>query len=250
MALCKTLAITLKRSDYSDTSQIVSFYTLDFGRIHVLAKGSKRYKKKFTSVLDLLTYNEIVFIKRDSAKLCTLTEWELIDNFPGLRENLDKFYTASYVAELVGEFTEENDSNDELFELLLNTLRGISHSTSVSEMSVYLLAFEMQMLKLAGYLPEMARCVNCEAEIQFKKYVSFSAREGGVLCEKCHGLNHSRITILPGAITTVRYLSNCDFQGLARFRIQPSLYADIRRMLKYYISYILNKELRMWKYIS
>lgn len=249
MALCKTLAITLKRSDYSDTSQIVSFYTLDYGRIHVLAKGSKRYKKKFTSVLDLLTYNEIVFIKRDSAKLWTLTEWELIDNFPGLRENLDKFYSASYVAELVGELMEENDSNDALFELLLDTLRGISRSASVSEMSVYLLTFEMRVLKLAGYLPEMSRCINCETDIRFKKYVSFSAREGGVLCEICQNTSQDRITILPGAIAAASYLVNCDFQRVARFRIQPSLYGDIRRMLKYYISFILNKELRMWRYI-
>ncbi|HHT9126193.1 MAG TPA: DNA repair protein RecO [Candidatus Brocadiia bacterium] len=250
MALCKTLAITLKRSDYSDTSQIVSFYTLDYGRIHVLAKGSKRYKKKFTSVLDLLTYNEIVFIKRDITRLYTLTEWELIDNFPGLRENLDKFYLASYVAELVGEFTEENDRNEKLFELLLNALRGISLSAGIPAMSVYLLTFEMQMLKLAGYLPEMIRCVNCENELQLKRYVSFSASKGGVLCEKCQNQSQERIAVLPGAITAASYLANCDFQRVARLRIQPSLYADIRRMLKYYISFILNKELRMWKYIS
>ncbi|MGR3309720.1 MAG: DNA repair protein RecO [Candidatus Brocadiales bacterium] len=249
MALCKTLAITLKRNDYSDTSQIVSFYTLDYGRIQTFAKGSKRYKKKFTGVLDLLTYNEIVFIKKESAKLYTLTEWELIDNFAGLRENLDKFYSASYVVELVGEFTEENDINDELFKLLLNTLREISRSASVSEIFVYLLAFEMRLLKLAGYMPEMSHCVNCEAEIQFKNYVSFSAREGGVLCERCQNQNQGRIRVLPGTVTTASYLANCDFQRVERFRIQPSLYADIRRMLKYYISFILNKELRMWRYI-
>lgn len=248
MSLCKTLAITLKRSDYSNTSQIVSFYTRDCGRIQTLAKGSKRYKKKTTGMLDLLTYNEIIFIKKDGVKLYTLTEWELIDNFPGLRENLDKFYAASYLAELVVEFTEENDSNVELFELLLNTLLEISRSASASEITVYLLTFEMRLLKLAGYMPEMTRCVYCEAEIQFKNHVSFSAREGGVLCEKCK--NQDRITLLPGTITTARYLANCDFQSVARFRIQSSLYTDIRRMLKYYISFILNKELRMWRYIS
>jgi DNA repair protein RecO (recombination protein O) len=249
MALCKTLAITLKRTDYSDTSQIVSFYTLDYGRIHAIAKGSKRYKKKFTAALDLLTYNEIVFIEKESAKLCTLTEWELIDNFSGLRESLDKFYTASYVAELVREFTEENDRNDELFKLLINTLRGISLSDGVPEISVYLLTFELRILGLAGYMPEMTCCINCHAEIQFKNYVSFNAREGGVLCEECQNNNQDRITILPGAVTAAKYLANCDFHMVSRFRIQPSIYADIRRMLNHYISFTLNKELRMWKYI-
>ena len=42
MDFCKTPAITLRRTDYKDSSQIITFYTRDFGKIQALAKGLKR----------------------------------------------------------------------------------------------------------------------------------------------------------------------------------------------------------------
>ena len=40
-------AISLSVSDYSETSQIVSLFTLHSGRVRLLAKGSKRPKNAF-----------------------------------------------------------------------------------------------------------------------------------------------------------------------------------------------------------
>jgi len=39
MSVFKTEAIALRRTDYSDSSQIITFYTRDFGKIHTIAKG-------------------------------------------------------------------------------------------------------------------------------------------------------------------------------------------------------------------
>ena len=126
MDFCKTLAITLRRTDYKDSSQIITFYTRDFGKIQVLAKGLKRSVKGISGGIDLLTYNHIVFIQRASSTLNILTEWVLRDNFNLLRNNSKKYYSALYILELVREFTEENDKNAPLFDLLKNTLCEIA----------------------------------------------------------------------------------------------------------------------------
>ena len=81
MGFCKTPAVTLKRSDYRDSSQIITFYTRDYGKIQALAKGLKRSVKGVSGGIDLLTYNNIVFIHREHSSLNILTEWVLQDNF-------------------------------------------------------------------------------------------------------------------------------------------------------------------------
>ncbi|MBT3880291.1 MAG: hypothetical protein HON76_17225 [Candidatus Scalindua sp.] len=85
MDFSKTDAITLRRIDYKDSSQIVTLYTRDYGKIQTLAKGVKRSVKGISGGIDLLTYNQIVFIRRSRSSLNILTEWALRDNFHLLR---------------------------------------------------------------------------------------------------------------------------------------------------------------------
>lgn len=116
MPVVRTEAIALGRTDYSDSSQIITFFTHDYGKIRALAKGFKRSSGKHSSkAIDLLSYYQIFFIKKEHTSLHTLTEAILQNNYPTLRNDLDKYYRASYMAELINEFTMENDSSEQLF---------------------------------------------------------------------------------------------------------------------------------------
>ena len=93
-----------------------------------------------------------MFIRKNSSALNILTEWALRDNFHLLRKNSNKYYSAFYVCELVREFTEENDKNEHLFDLFINTLHEIANK---GYPAVNIIALEIQMLDLPGYLPEL-----------------------------------------------------------------------------------------------
>ncbi len=174
MDFSKTHAITLRRTDYKDSSQIITFYTRDYGKIQALAKGVKRSVKGISGGIDLLTYNHIVFIRRGSSALNILTEWALRDNFHLLREHSKKYYSAFYILELVREFTEENDKNEQLFDLFINTLHEIANK---GYPAVNIIALEIQMLALLGCLPEL-NFVSTAKKGEFKKYFFFCVLEG------------------------------------------------------------------------
>ena len=246
MDCCKTPAITLRRTDYKDSSQIITFYTRDYGKIQALAKGLKRSVKGISGGIDLLTYNHIVFIQRGSSTLNILTEWALRDNFHLLRNNSRKYYSALYILELVKEFTEENDKNEPLFDLFINTLYEM---TNKGDPTVNTIAFEVQMLALLGYLPEMSHCVNCKAKVDAKRFSSFSASEGGVLCADCSRRIREKVKISGGTIATINFLAGKKVQDTGRLSIQSLLQVEIRKLLIYYVSFILNKELKMWRYL-
>ena len=248
MPVFRTEAIALGRTDYSNSSQIITFYTRNHGKIHTLAKGFKRSSGRHSSkAVDLLTYYQILFIKKEHTSLHTLTEAILQDNYPTLRNNLDKYFKASYMAELVNEFTEENDSSEQLFDVFLNTLAGISKNTDAT---LWSLAFEIKMLKLLGFLPEWGHCVNCKNSIQQLSGVRFNAKEGGVLCRRCQIKFKDGIIVPTGAILIAGRLAEMNLQRLERVKIQLPICVEIEKMLRYYITFILNKGLNSWKYIK
>lgn len=248
MSVFKTEAIALRRTDYSDSSQIITFYTHDFGKIHTIAKGFKRSSGRHSSkAVDLLTYYQILFIKKEHTQLHTLTEAILQENYPLLRSDLDRYYKASYTAELVNEFTEENDPCEQLFDIFLNTLTGISTDTDAT---IRLLVFEIKMLHILGYLPEWRHCVNCKKSIQHISKVLFHAKEGGVLCKTCQVKYRNGIIVPVGVALIAGRLADLNLQKLERVKIQLPICIEIEKMLRYYISSILNKELNSWKYIK
>ncbi len=236
------------RSDYSNSSQIITFYTRDYGKIRTLAKGFKRTSGRYSSkAIDLLTYYQILFIKKEQTSLHTLTEAILQNNYPTLRNNLDKYYKASYAAELINEFTEENDPSEALFDIFLNTLTGISTDTDAM---IRLLAFEIKMLKILGYSPECGCCVNCKNSIQRLSKIHFNAKEGGVLCEGCQVKFRNSIIVPAGAILITGRLAEINSQRLERIKIQKPICVEIEKMLRYYIAFILSKGLHSWKYVK
>ncbi|MEB2309773.1 MAG: DNA repair protein RecO [Candidatus Brocadiaceae bacterium] len=248
MPVFKTAAIALGRTDYSDSSQIITFYTRDYGKVRVLAKGFKRSSGRHSSkAIDFLSHYQIFFIKKEHTSLHTLTEAVLQNHYPPIRNDLDKYYRASCVAELINEFTMENDPSEELFDITTETLFGISMD---QDPTVRSLVFEIKLLKILGYLPEWKCCVQCKNRIRQTTMVRFSVKEGGALCKECQMKFPHGMLVTPGAVLIAGKLAENNFQRLDRIRLHLSIYVEIEKMLRYYIASLLNKELNSWKYIK
>ena len=79
----KTLAIPIRLTDYSNSSQIVSLLTPDVGALDGLAKGAFRLKGSFLSPFDLAVLYEVVYVERRSSGLSILTEASVAGRLPG-----------------------------------------------------------------------------------------------------------------------------------------------------------------------
>ena len=76
--LKKDTAICIRTTDYSETSQILTFFAKDSGKISAIAKGSKRPRSSFAGPFEIFSYGKIVFADSNKEKLSTLTEFEPI----------------------------------------------------------------------------------------------------------------------------------------------------------------------------
>src|SRR5215208_6361225 len=123
----KAVGLVVRTTDWSETSRIATIWTRELGKVRVLAKGGRRLRSNFEVALDLLTVCSIVLIRKNSG-LDLLTEARVEERFSGLRTNLGALYAGYYVAELLGEGTQDHDPHPLLFDEALATLRNLNSS--------------------------------------------------------------------------------------------------------------------------
>ena len=122
----KATAIVLRTVEFSETSLVVTLFTREFGKLGALAKGARRLKNPFESALDLLALCRIVFLHKSSEALDLVTEAKLLRRFRPAGRELFGLYAGYYVAELLGELTDEDDPHPELFDLADETLEALA----------------------------------------------------------------------------------------------------------------------------
>ncbi len=184
MALIKDIAIALRRLDYSETSQVLSMLTREHGQRRVIAKGIKRGTKTRVAVgIDLLEMGRIVFSQRSGREdaMATMTEWHQEDNFPHLRRDLVRCYSAQYAAEVTSHLTEAHDPHPALFDALRRLLGELKETDPLAALVDYL----WLMLREIGLRPELDRCMNCNRELSADRMLYFSSRQGGAICRDC-----------------------------------------------------------------
>jgi DNA repair protein RecO (recombination protein O) len=142
-----TPAILLRRTKYSDTSLIVTWLTLDYGKVKTMAKGALRPKSAFSGKLDLFFECEIGFARSSRSEVHTLREVVLQNPREGLRKDYGRVELAAYFIELLELAIEPEHNAPELFDLFQ---RALNYLESNEPTKKALLHFESELARLLG----------------------------------------------------------------------------------------------------
>src|SRR5579885_3224 len=245
MAAEKALALVLRTTDWSETSRIATLWTREFGKVRVLAKGGRRLKSNFESALDLLTLAAIVLLRKSSGSLDLLTEAQVVRRFPRLRSDLAALYAAYYVAELLSDWTEENDPHPALFDEALSTLDDLGQPGV--RPGPRLMRFELVLLRELGYSPALESCAACGAAPD-PRGLAFSAAAGGILCPACGPRHRDRRPLSAGARDMLRALAGS--ADAWRQPGEPAVRAEVRQVLGQYVTYLMGRRPRLLPYLG
>jgi DNA repair protein RecO (recombination protein O) len=240
----KALALVVRTNDWSETSRIATLFTRELGKVRVLAKGGRRLRSNFEVALDLLTVCHIVVIRKPNG-LDLLTEARVEERFPGLRVKLPALYAGYYVAELLGEGTQDYDPHPALFDAAVETLRDLSKPEA--DASARTLRFELVWLHELGYRPRLDSCAVCGASdwlANVGRY-AFALQAGGLVCPRCEPVQRDRRTLSGPALDALRELDATRPAALA-----PLPRAELRQLLGYYVSYVLGRRPRLLAYLE
>jgi len=250
---CQTEGVCLRRLDYSDTSQVATFLTRDSGRLSFIAKGLLRAPKRGISTgLELLGLYRLLYTERRSGALCNLTEAYLLESPRGIGQKVERILCGYYAVELMLHFTAEGEPCLELYELLLDCLRCFQKGEGLG---LSVLVLELGALRHHGVCPTFEQCVRCDRSVPSEGSLLFSLSEGGPICAACARRLPSQLALgaVPVRAERLALLAGlaCAGKGdqkLARPAAREVVAAS--RLLRLHMRYLLDRELRMWKYLQ
>ena len=180
--LLKTRAIVLRKLDYGDTSRIIQFFTEDFGKISAILKGARSPKSKTGSMVNTFNYVEIVMYKKETREVQLVSQVELLNHFPNIKEEYSRIKFASAVIELLLNLTVENEHHHKMF---LGSIRALELLNSAGQNPKLVFAkYFLFFVKEIGYEFQVDNCSICGKKIEAVKPVSFNY-ETGILCSDC-----------------------------------------------------------------
>lgn len=118
-------AIILNSRKQGDTSKIITAYTLEYGKLSLIAKGALMPKSKFGASLEPLSYSNITFYYKSNTDLHLLSNSEIIKSYNKIPKFTDNLTSAMMIAESINYTQEINHPNSELFEIFKNILNFI-----------------------------------------------------------------------------------------------------------------------------
>jgi DNA repair protein RecO (recombination protein O) len=248
MPLSADRCICLRKTEYSETSQIVTIFGREHGILRLIAKGAHRRTKagasRFDGGIDLLDSGHAVFTGDSSRELGTLTDWKLLEGHLGLRKHLRGLYLALYAGELLGTLIEERDPHPNVFDGLEKLLPLLATANREEAF----LAFELDLLREAGFVPELGMCVACSQQPDSRGHVSFSPARGGIICSRCRDSFPDALTLDTRLLRLVQQIiSTADRDRLPRLTRHQT--DPLNRILAAHVEHALGRRLRLPPYI-
>ena len=208
----KIQAIVIKSSDRKEKDKNILLFSIENGKFWATLKGVKGANAKMKLAQNPFCFAEFVVEDGKTGKI--VTGFEVIESFHELCENVDKFFEAAALLELVSAFDfESKGERAMMFVLLVKALKTICFET-VRELYV-LNKFMLETFKLNGTPLNAQKCSNCGTGAFEKLFINTST--GELECVSCKSFCSEEI--LPNVLSAMKILSKTDFEKLGTLKL-------------------------------
>ncbi|MHB8904085.1 MAG: DNA repair protein RecO, partial [Patescibacteria group bacterium] len=179
-------ALILNRQNYKENDTLVTAYTKNFGKLNLVARGTKKIKSKLAAHLEPLILSDLMILKgrgRDYIGAAVLRK-----SYSDIRTDLNKIYYAGKALNLFNRLVKEGHPDERLFFLLTRWLdvlaefqdidfkknkesKSKNSNGDLSKENGELLFsfFVFKFLAELGYQPELYHCLGCGKEVKAGK---------------------------------------------------------------------------------
>ncbi len=239
LRLFSTPAIVLRRVDHGEADRLLTLLTPTRGLVRAIAKGARRITSRKAGHIELFARAHVLLAQ--GRNFDVLTQAELIEPHQRLREDVLRGSLAHYFCELVEQFAPEYADSSALFDLLAE---GLLWLCDVADPLLTARAFEMRLLTLEGYRPELFRCVQTGEPLPETVPAAFSPQLGGVLSRKAAEHCRDARPISAAALSLLRVLQTQQPEVWQQLRPEAALHDELERITQAYWHHILERRLR------
>jgi DNA repair protein RecO (recombination protein O) len=236
--------VVLRHSNWGEADRLLWIFTLGHGKMRAIAKGVRKIRSRKAGHLEPFTRVRLLMAK--TRDLPIITQAESIDGYWNLREELLRVGYAAYVVELLDRFTYDEDGNRNLYRLLTDTLHRLNTEADPLLAVRY---YEVRLLDLLGYRPQLFQCAGCQAETQPQDQY-FSNSQGGVLCPGCGNKFPDAKPVSMQALKYLRHFQRSSFEQSAQAQLTIQINGEIERLMQNYMVYNLERGLNAPTFIQ
>ena len=170
--------IVLRVVPTGDGSNLLTVLTGSHGRITVSAPGSRSVSSQRHAICQPFAYGEMFLTERKGRRY--LKEGAPEESFYPLREDLTRFALAGYLADVVLQVATEEEEQEDLLRLLLNTLYVLCYR----DKPIWFVkaVFEWRLAAIIGFEPDLFACMECE---KTEPPFALVMEEGQLVCIEC-----------------------------------------------------------------
>lgn len=244
-------ALLFRKTEYGDADLILSFFTLNYGKVSVIAKSAKNSRKRFGGVLELFSLLDINTSGGAKQKgLPVLTEARIVNPFAALRGDFRKTAYAAYWCDLVYHFAEEKEPLPDVFKLLCFSLEALCVDAHTPEfLSV---VFQSKLAQMVGFEPNLKNCFNCGTDVFTAAHseVSVNIANGGIMCGVCAG-EHMRgaFKIEAGTLKQMVWVLEKPLDAALRARFSEKAVREALYFWEAFLPYHFDKKLKSLEFL-
>ena len=245
-----TPAVLLRRIDFGDYDVILTFFSLNYGKISAIGKAVKKSTKRFSGILELFSALNIVYGSSRGRGLPVLQEAVLMEPFAKIRADIEKTAYASYWAEMIHEWMEAGEKQAALYHLLVHVLTELdSGHAPDAAMSIL---FQIKFLTMSGYAPNLRHCIVCQTQTEAIKEscIRFDPKRGGIVCHGCAAGSFDRITLHKGTIKQLQWIQRTELKKAGRIRFTAQALHEGLEFLETFGPYHFGKKPRSLTFLQ
>lgn len=240
MSLVKLRGIVIKQSDFGETNRILTIFTKEQGVIRVAVYGAKSTRNKKSGLSQMLTYGD--FILNDTGKdIMTLQSVDALECFFPIQEDIVKLSLSVYFIDLFYNLININLPDEGMLNLLLNCLYALAYK-EIDEETIRSV-FELRVISYAGYMPNLYTCTRCSKN---DNIIGFSAKSGGIVCEKC--IDGEDEPINADIYHAIKYILTSDEKKMLSFKASDEVLKRVSEISEKYVKNYAEKDFPSLEY--
>ena len=235
-------ALIIKRNDWRESDSRVVLYTKKFGKLSLVARGSKKFKSKIAGHIEPINLVDMMILK---GKACDYLGSAINKKaYLNIKADLNALYFVGSALALFDSLVKEEAPDEELYNFLISWLDLVEErfAPDLDKDNGELLYnyFAIRLLTILGYKPELRYCLDCHEVIKpGNNYLNL--RLGGLICGDCLKVNQQKylpneiLQISDDCIKLLRIFS--EKEAYQTIKVGPALIRELSRLVKSLIDF-------------
>ena len=217
-------AIVIKSNDRKEKDKNILLFSLEQGKIWATLKGVKSPNAKMKIAQNPFCFGEFILEEVKAGKI--VTNFEAIETFHEISENVDKYFEGSAILEILREI--EFSSESERVQVFMLAIKSLKQLCFGNQKSNYVLdKFFIELFKIVGMPLYVGKCSCCGSKAFEKLFIDYST--GELVCANCK--NFACEELSPTTYSALKLLSENDFEKISTIRLSEGSELGLLRIL-------------------